>query len=455
MAFAFRQKNPTNDAQEKYEYLNNRIVMSQDNLKDIFNDAFAAESIPFDNAAWQEMNNLLIAQRRRKLLFGWLTGSAIALAVLGGLYLFLTNAKESYTPRYYNYSFEKFETKPITTELASLSAVTSESANLSETAHPSLEEKSSSTKTSVVNAQSQKDEVSSAASIKSQPVFTAADEVSEPEPIIKTITAQSESKVGTEPKDVLALESTQSAGVITSSEAEQAIPTAISLEVKSIDQLKLMPMVTLENNSDPIAFEDRTIPNLESKKSLNTYLSIGFSKSFDKPASLGFSRWGQRGGIGATYQLRNNLLLAAELNIARDMVNYEEVSNRTEYGYQKYEFEQTVRVKEMLLTEIPILVYYRQNRLMVGTGIKLGYLLSSRIEEENSETVTIKDVGFANWKDLNSMRISVPIDVNYQLNQTYFVGCRYHYGLNDVFDRTSIIDRNNRFDLYLKMNLIR
>ena len=45
--------------------------MSQDNLKDIFNEAFAAESIPFDNAAWQEMNKLLIAQRRRKFFFGW------------------------------------------------------------------------------------------------------------------------------------------------------------------------------------------------------------------------------------------------------------------------------------------------------------------------------------------------------------------------------------------------
>ena len=142
LACAFRQKNPTNDAQEKYEYLNNRIVMSQDNLKDIFNDAFAAESIPFDNAAWQEMNKLLIAQRRRKLLFGWLSGSALALAILGGLYLFLPNAEAFYIPRDYDYSFEKFETESIITDLASLSAEVSESANLSETAHPSLEEKS-------------------------------------------------------------------------------------------------------------------------------------------------------------------------------------------------------------------------------------------------------------------------------------------------------------------------
>lgn len=432
--------------------------MSQDNLKDIFNDAFAAESIPFDNAAWQEMNNMLIAQRRRKLLFGWLSGSAIALAILGGLYLFLPSADESYTPREYNYSFEKFETEPATTELALLSVKASESAGLDETARPSVEEQSSVSRPSEVSTLLQKDEEPSKASIKTEESFSTENEVSESfaASVDKTMATSTDPENSTESDDIVAVESIQPAPVITASEAEQAISATTALgETQSFDQLELMPMVTLENNTDPIAFEDRPIPNLENKKSLNTYLNIGFSKSFDKPASAGFSNWGQRGGIGATYQLGNNLLLAAELSIARDMVNYEEVSNRTEYGFEKYEFEQTVRVKEMLLTEIPILVYYRQNRLMVGTGIKLGYLLSSRIEEENSQTVIIEDVGFANWKDLNSMRISVPIDVNYQLNRTYFVGCRYHYGLNDVFDRTSFTDRNNRFDIYLKMNLTR
>jgi hypothetical protein len=234
------------------------------------------------------------------------------------------------------------------------------------------------------------------------------------------------------------------------------VPSIVFSEtIPSNDLLELMPILAIENNTDQIAFEDRTVPNITNKRSLNTYLNIGFSKSFDRPAASGFSRWGQRGGIGATYQLQNKLLLAAEISIARDMVNYEEVSTRTEYGYEKYVFEQTVRVKEMLLTELPLLIYFRQNRLMVGSGIKLGYLLSSRIEEENSQTVTIEDVGFANWKDLNSMRVSIPIDVNYQLNSTYFVGCRYHNGLNDVFDRTAFTDRNNRFDLYIKMNLTR
>lgn len=432
--------------------------MSHDNLKDIFNGAFAAESIPFDNAAWEKMNKLLTAQRRRKLLFGWLSGSAIVLSLVGGLSLFLLNAEASYIPRKYGTTIEKFETEHVFSELASHSAEASESVELAEITNPSMVENASNTKASLISTQAQSAERQSSASIRTEKTLSTENEGSKPIATLddKTIPTSTDSENSIESEDVVAIVSTQPAPVITASEAEQAIPAKVSLKVtRTNDQLELMPLVTLEKDAEHIDFEDRTIPDMEHKRSLTTYFNIGFSKSFDKPASIGFSRWGQRGGIGATYQLQNNLLLAAEVSIARDMVNYEDVSTRIEYGYQKYEFEQTVRVKEMLLTELPILVYYRKNRLMVGTGIKLGYLLSSRIEEENSQTVSIEEVGFAHWKDLNSLRIAVPIDINYQLNPTYFVGCRYHYGLNDVFDRTTFTDRNNRFDLYLKMNLTR
>jgi len=432
--------------------------MSQDNLKDIFNEAFAAESIPFDNAAWQEMNKLLIAQRRRKLFFGWFSGGTAALALLLGIYFLQLHSVASYMPRENNFSFEEFTSEHIHADIALAKKSIGQSSSEVKVDDSSVDQNPLNTVASEETPQAQKIEKPNAASIKTKESFSRQNEktpsIAES---VETPTMAVSASFKNEGSIEENISETSPAERLTVASMEDiGVPSIVFYEtIPSNDLLELMPILAIENNTDQIAFEDRTVPNITNKRSLNTYLNIGFSKSFDRPAASGFSRWGQRGGIGATYQLQNKLLLAAEISIARDMVNYEEVSTRTEYGYEKYVFEQTVRVKEMLLTELPLLIYFRQNRLMVGSGIKLGYLLSSRIEEENSQTVTIEDVGFANWKDLNSMRVSIPIDVNYQLNSTYFVGCRYHYGLNDVFDRTAFTDRNNRFDLYIKMNLTR
>ena len=144
-------------------------------------------------------------------------------------------------------------------------------------------------------------------------------------------------------------------------------------------------------------------------------------------------------------------MLAGEVLFSRDHVSYENTTSVVYYGYSQYHIDQSIRVKDMLLTEIPVLVYYRQNRFKFGAGFKFGYLISSNIEESKADQNN--QIGLVDWTALKPQRFGIPIDAEYQLGEHYFIGCRYNFGLNDVFNQTRFIDRNNRFDIQFKMTL--
>lgn len=431
--------------------------MTNDPLKDLFQEAFAKEDIPFDPAAWNQMNALLNQQQRRRFLWIGLGGSG-GFTLLTILILFFFNENATiYEPRGDAYKgSETSSTAPSTPEPVQSLSPAQQTAEWIENEESETASFSGALLneglTSSTNKASNNDLTESTQSTASNTPDATPDQ------------NQSRALASEAPEDA-AMPPAQTADTTSLTTAELPTPWNIPPDVFSslFSRRDINPInrIVWQAPADPTGtFEDRTLESpAEPQVPSQFYLRIGLSRNF-------MLKTGQVGGIGYERQLAEHVLLNAELNLTRDYTYFNYVQQRTDHGFDQYNVALRIWASEMIHAELPLMLRFRWNRLTVGSGFTFGLLWSTEVIEESLETSKLSSahkqpvgdqtsVGYVNWSAARSPQIAVPIDIQYQLDERYAIGGRFQYGLRDAFGVTQITERLHRIECYLKMNLNR
>lgn len=431
--------------------------MNKDPLKDLFQEAFDKEHIPFDPAAWDQMNLLLNQQVRRRFLwigFGGMGGFTLLTLLI---FLVFTGTSAIYQPRGSAFTASKASIAPPPT------AQPSEALDAAELAprQTSNERESTQTPTS-----------SSRLDIASTPNTQTNIDATEPKQLLASNTPGSASVEGTPAANTASTSETsvdaftphvQTADTTSRSTSELPspwnIPPVVLSSFSSRRDITPINRIVWEGTPNPAGtFESRTLESPPSLRNTSQfYLRVGLSRNF-------MLNTGQVGGIGYERQLAEHFLVSAELNLTRDHTYFNYTQTRTVHGFDQYNRALRIWTSEMIHTELPILLRFRWNRMTLGSGITLGRLWSSQVIEETLELNEVStahkqpvgeqtDMGYVNWSELRALQIALPIDFQYQLDERYGLGVRYQYGLKDAFTITQMTDRLNRLEFYLKISL--
>jgi hypothetical protein len=421
--------------------------MSNDNdqIKDLFESAFAAENIPFSATAWESMNTALDQQQSKKT--GWYWSSAIAATiaiVLASLPFTINHSENTYSPRNTDQSFlsnAQLEVEPIATKTLSKTDSKLETNSFKEISEEVLTSSNQNTKTTTsltltkANASEENSE-NAIASAYSEPS-------SNPEEIRKTAS-------GSAPKPASTVATSKSGG----SSINQNI---ILRKQKVLDEMPVLSAI-IPSEAALITPRDQELDSIISaNKKWNNHMVFGITKT-GISATKFYPNWGQRFGVGTTYKLKNHFYLSGEVSFSRDAVSIISNEQIVKYGLTKTQIEQQTLTSELLYINIPVIAQYRANRFLIGAGPVLNYLTGvknteTRLTESGNKQPQTEELqrGYFTWDNYNRINAGLLLDAQYQIAEPLHIGLRSQYGFNDLLKDQTL--KRAQFEFYIKLNL--
>lgn len=412
--------------------------MKKDELKDIFDAAFAQEAIPVDVANWDMLSAALDQRSRRKALYYWLMGlGALFLAAVSSMAVWPFSQPPAYHPDHVS-SFSSMDHLPQGECLPFYNSVS----------HNPLTEGDTKELDKEVAHSAQPESKHGATFTEPQPTAQAGS-LAESQTSIHSSTSQ----LG------LASRLTTTSSDSDELDAASVVDSAITNEARPKDFLEKIPLRQAHVDPTIMVITERDIDTMDEKRPWEAYVRAGvtFGESIAP---------GQVGGIGISAHIRDNLLFGSELLLVRDFVSLESAMEAQTYGYERYQQAILIQASEILSTELPIFVRYRWNRISIGGGLSASYVIGARLTERHylrssktaqpwasHELSEELDVGYVRWKAVKPFRLSAATDLSYQLTDRYYVGSRISFPLQDVFTSNAVNDRFIRLELYLKMSL--
>jgi len=447
---------------------------SNDNLKSMFQEAFAAEQIPVDMGAWGQMEMLL--DKRKPLGFAfwtWIPAIFIA-AGLASWLAFTSFQVEIYQPRNSNTSFEALN---IIAQCDSQHLWESESLN------DSKKESEQSKFYKASDLADVDDESVDTSPVKS----TAISNVSSNKALVNAIDDKTEQL-----DDNLLTSNNANYAVNLSEEVEdrddgpmQMEPTSTNNEIIIVEQDDFASKTAIVNNgAKPIIATDErldirkmplahlsrfdsagTLLNVDSKPITakteylpSIYIKAGVNKSFD--SFTPYSGFGQTVGIGYMRQIKHHLILSGELNGSRLHVgDTAMISGETAYGFKRFQNEYVVTTTELIRFNATLMAHYRMKRFYVGGGLQPWILcgLKNTTEQvvENTETSTPVETteGYFQWDRYNRTGLNAVVDAQYQIMDDTFIGIRGAYGVTNSLNVDYKAIRLLEIQAYLKLNI--
>jgi hypothetical protein len=421
--------------------------MSNDNdqIKDLFKSAFAAENVPFSAAAWESMNAALDQQQSKKT--GWFWSSTIAATiaiVLASLPFTINHSENTYSPRNTDQSFlsnTQLEVEPIDTKTLSKTDTKLETNSVKEISEEGL---TSSTQNAIANT-NLSIAGTSASDAKSENVLTT----------IYTATNSDSRKSG---NIYLGNASKPKSAIVTTEKSVANSDQNIAAPIQNI--LDEMPLIRARLPLDiaSISSQDVELDSmLSANKKWNNYMVFGFTKT-GLTATKFYPNWGQRFGIGTTYKLKNHFYLNGEVSFSRDAVSILSNEQIVKYGLTKTQIEQQTLTSELLYINIPVIAQYRANRFLFGAGPVLNYLtgvknIETRLTESSNNDLQTEELqrGYFTWDNYNRLNVGLLLDAQYQISELLHIGLRSQYGFNDLLKDQTL--KRVQFEFYIKLNL--
>jgi hypothetical protein len=412
-------------------------TMKKDPLKDLFTETFANEEIVFNHAAWDAMNNLLHRNQRQRFLWIAITSFGSFGAICLMLLVFFQPFNKVYEPR--NEASMRFSSLSIDIENKSLESLNKSNSHVLK--------RGGENNTTLQYAEQQTDFKSNHQKVKPVIAESSGDDIIvNPQTVVRQ-KSDDHNKVSPE------LMNPSFGELATTLAANYDGMKATRYAINKIDKIEWKPANRTGFNPENRVFTAPLDLSLES----TFYIRLGGSKNF----MIGT---GQIGGLGYQKQIAPHILINAELNIARDYTYFNLVQTRIAYGFDQYRSALRIWANEMIHIENPLLIRFRYNRLSAATGLTLGLIWTSNVIEESLPANEVdpehkrpvgnqESLGYVNWSEIRALQLALPLDVQYQLDERYFIGTRIQYGLRDAFTITPEMNRLNRFEFYFKMNL--
>lgn len=396
----------------------------KDELKHLFDSAFAAEQIPFAAAGWAQMEAMLDKKGKRKAAWYWYSAAAAVLAVVA-LLPFLNHENETYIPRNAQPAFSEMEWE----------SSSQKTINKGNSSYAIAENDV----TPFTKQAALSDEVKSS---NSKPIGTTQN---------GSITANY----------VVGNNSTANSfnrGLNLNHLADAEIAALIDPN-RNIEMLGLLDArIDFDLIEDTVSNRWLGCGNSSEDNKWQRYLIAGVTKSHSTDYGM-FANAGQSFGLGLTYKLKNHLYLSGELSISRDMVAFQRTNSSTHYGLSGTLIQQNILTSELIYADLPLLAQYRSNRLSIGAGPLLEYLMGLK-NIETADATTVYGVpkssqqlqnGYFSWSDYKRFGLGWQLDASYQMFETMHLGARANFGAN--ISATTEKIRRNRFELYLKFDL--
>lgn len=422
---------------------------SNQDIKSVFDQAFAVEEIPFDMGAWNQMNALLNKRAKRRAIWIWFSGLALFIA-LTSTFVLSNSQDKTYRARTANAQFEpELKSMMCTEDIHSKNSKT----QIAETTDAKLEPTNASNamaysepaQVSLPISQLNSNHTPSKAEVSSPPTASA----NEPTMNNTGIVANSAIIEDLNPI-VLANNDSMPRRNQTVSQREQ-------------EWLSLMGLLDLQSNRSDTSLSHRTASPLEktNKKQLyNFYARAGVSKTIFHNPVWSHPELGQELGVGVQYLLREHLLLSSEVGFSRVRTeDTAQIQGPMTYGYTVNQNNYTINTSELYYLQLPVIAHYRMNRLMIGGGVSAGYLLGLKNEtthQVSSDRASITHAnksGIYRWDRYRNYQINALFDTQYQLASGSFIGARANYGLLNVLATKQKTIGISRIDIYLKLIL--
>lgn len=369
----------------------------KDELKQLFDSAFAAEQIPFDAAGWAQMEAMLDKKSKRKAAWYWYSSAAAVLMLVAAI-PFFSKQNETYVPR---------SAQP------ALSSDVSETKNSEEKNVPSIAQTTTH--------------------------FEELKSVDQKQPINP---ARPSASIANNPQR----NNFQHSGEL----------MEINKDLEFLERLEaILPVTPYVYDS---LYSDVYCATQNYQSKWQRYMIVGLTKS-QAPGYGMFANAGQSFGIGLTYKLKNHIYLSGELALSRDMVGFQKSISSTHYGLSGTLIQQNILTSELIYADLPLLAQYRSNRLSIGAGPLFEYLMGLK-NVETVEATTVYGSpkssqqlqnGYFSWSDYKRFGLGWQFDASYQMFETMHLGARANFGAN--ISATTEKIRRNRFELYLKFDL--
>jgi hypothetical protein len=443
---------------------------SSDNLKNMFDEAFAAEQIPFNMGAWNQMETLLNQKGAKIGFWIWFPG-VLLIGALGSWFAFSNTQGELYNPRLASIEMESMGLVPSCDNIddVSYSGKTYSSAIASIEPADSKRNTSSLGSTidspkSSIGAASNSPEKNNNNTTKSSPAITSAVPSQNTTSTAGTSIA---SNAGTD-SGVL-----QSIVVDNSSSTEDATENRGDLGIANTDSkemirdtfkfhgsLDYMPILPLsqQNTNDPVKHSDAEFVSNNSFIP-SFYVRAGVNKSFSGSLQQ-YPGIGQFAGIGYMHQIKPHLFINGELNGGLLRVNdTAQIEGVQAYGFQQFENEYLASTTELVRFNASVLAHYRIKRLYVGAGIQpwmLGALKNStdHLVGKNDLMISYDESdGYFQWDRYSRFGASALLDAQYQITNDVFFGIRGAYDLTNNLNIEYRALRLLEIQAYLKLNL--
>jgi hypothetical protein len=446
---------------------------SNDNLKGMFQEAFAAEQIPVDMEAWGQMETLLDKKKPLGFAFWTWIPAIFMVAGLASWFALTSLNEEVYQPRNANTQFEPLNVlahcdsqhlwdneslnTPTYQSKPTLAAIDAGSAYVTPVESRENSQVQSSTRTvnsakpTAVNI-NKSDELSesSRSEINSISAVFASEEIEE----------QEGGPMQTEPTsssiNVLPAEETKTSSKIAlaKDEIEATNSATTRLDITKMELANLLRFdstAALANlDSKPLTAKTEYLPSI--------YIKAGVNKSFD--SFTPYSGFGQTVGIGYMRQIKHHLILSGELNGTRHRVgDTAMISGETAYGFKRFKNEYVVKTTELIRFNTTLMAHYRMKRLYIGGGLQPWVLagLKNTTEQvvQNSEATTPVETteGYFQWDRYNRTGLNAVVDAQYQILDDTFIGIRGAYGITNSLNVEYKALRLLEIQAYLKLNI--
>ncbi len=464
---------------------------SNDNLKNMFDEAFAAEQIPFDMGAWNQMETLLNQKGAGIGFWVWFPG-ALIIGALGSWFAFSNTQGEMYNPRLASIEMETLgllnscnqidalyngSTEPTAFNIASLDPIDNDESTykLADSQNATTSNKngnSGAPNTSVTRASQATQETGPAIANSSKNTRTNG-----VLPIPNVVPNQ------TEPSTTGGLESTNSnpgiddeSSITDNTSNIQAdsnddsnlgdmVATDLEDPAEEVNEVRasmaFMPILPLSDRraNDPINAAPESEFASRNSFAPSFYIRGGVNKTFSGSLKQ-YPGIGQFVGIGYMRQLKPHLFLNGELNGALLRISdTAQIAGVQSYGFQQFENEYLVSTTEVIRLNASLLAHYRMKRLYLGAGIKpwmLGALKNSTDHLVGKEDLMVsydESEGYFQWDRYRRFGASALIDAQYQITNDAFFGLRGAYGLTNNLNIDYRALRLLEIQAYLKLNI--
>lgn len=443
----------------------------KDDLKDLFNSAFAAENVEFSPAAWEGMNTMLDQKQSKRGFWLWMSSGLATLLLIAASIPFFLQEGNVYEPRMS--SQEILSESVLNINDISLKNNNTPQTNFSNNqtttnqTHPELKSNKPSSnsennmiKTTAVVTTSQPDQTMATANAATQ--SSIADEQLIANAIQNDATSEG-GNIGNEPVPhsiPIIIDENESGNDPDDQAMMPATNTTTTQITRSTETLDYLPTLSAKigSASNIIIRDKEEGESLSDGSKWNHYMISGLTRALNSSLKP-YPNWGQRFGIGTTLKLRNHLYLSGELAMARDAVDITTVTTANKYGLTKTVIDQETNTSELLFAEMPILLHYRYNRIKVGGGPMLQYLTGVKNNEIRTTqmangTVVTEDLqsGYYTWDQFNRFNVGLTLDASYQVGEPIHIGIRNNFGLTNLFSTDQML-RQSRLEFYIKLDL--